>query len=111
MSRTLTRLLRRRAQPAWEICERCHGAFVCPIDWEPADAEHWVITTRCGQCGVWQRLTLTNAQAAGWDMQLDAQVRPIKRAARRLDNERMAAEADAFIAALEHDLIDAGDFA
>jgi hypothetical protein len=111
MSGPLARLLRRRLSHAWQACERCHSAFVCPIEWDPADGEHWLITTRCGQCGVWQRLTLTNAQAAAWDLQLDAQTQPIQRAARRLDSERMAAEADAFIAALAHDLIDAADFA
>jgi hypothetical protein len=111
MSGPLSRLLRRRRRPAWLACEMCGGPYVCPIEWEPADSEHWHITTRCGQCGVWHELSLTNEQAKVWDVQLDEQMRPILRAAARLDSERMEAEVDAFIAALEHDLIDAADFA
>jgi hypothetical protein len=111
MSGPLARLLRRRRRPAWLVCEMCGGPYVCPIEWEPADTEHWQITTRCGQCGVWQDVCLTNDQAAVWDVQLDRQMQPIQRAAARLDGERMEAEVDAFVAALERDLIDAADFA
>jgi hypothetical protein len=42
---------------------------------------------------------------------VDRQAEPIDRAARRLDQERMAAQAEAFVAALRRDLIDAADFA
>ena len=111
MSGSFSRVLRRRRKPAWLVCEACRGPFVCPIEWQPADEEHWLISTRCGQCGVWQDLCLTNPQAAAWDVKLDAQIRPIERALGRLDSERMTAEVDRFIAALERDLIDAADFA
>lgn len=111
MSGSIARLLRRRRPPGWLACELCGGPYVCPIEWEPADEDHWLITTRCGQCGVWRDLSLTNDEASAWDLRLDREMEPIRRAVRRLDRERMAAEADAFIAALEHDLIDAADFA
>lgn len=111
MSKPLSRLLRRRRHAAWLACEACGDAFVCPIEWDPADEDHWLITTRCGQCGVWRDLSLTNDEASAWDVRLDREMEPIQRAVRRLDRERMAAEADAFVAALEHGLIDAADFA
>ena len=92
-------------------CECCGGDFLCPMDWEPNGNEFWAIEARCGDCGMWHALQLTNAQAATWELALDRQTRPIQRALDRLDRERMARQAEGFIAALERDLIDAADFA
>jgi uncharacterized Zn finger protein len=92
-------------------CERCGSDFLCPMEWEPGGKERWAIEARCGACGTWHSLQLTNAQAAAWELSLDRQTRPIQKALSRLDHERMAREADRFIAALDRDLIDAGDFA
>jgi hypothetical protein len=91
-------------------CSRCGSDFLCPMDWEPVDDERWCIEARCGECGLWHRLHLTNAQAAAWDVELDRQTQPIQRELRRLDRERMAREVEGFIEALDRDLIDAVDF-
>jgi hypothetical protein len=107
----LSRLLRRRPRPTWLAREQCGGAFVCPMERETADDDHWLITCRCGACGAWYETLLTNAQAASWDVELDRQAELIDRAARRLDHERMTTQAEAFAAALRCDLIDAADFA
>jgi hypothetical protein len=109
MSRLLSRLVpRRRPELA---CSGCGSDFLCPIHWETADEDHWRIDARCGACGLWHALHLTNAQAAAWDVELDRQTEPIKREFRRLDRERMAREVEVLAAALQRDLIDAADFA
>lgn len=108
MPRTLAKLFRhQKGLP----CERCGSDFLCPIDWEPDGKEYWAIEARCGACGLWHFLHLTNAQAAAWELALDRQARPIQKAVDRLDRERMSRQIDGFIAALDRDLIDAGDFA
>jgi hypothetical protein len=104
------RLKRRTRKPSWLACEHCGGAFVCPIEWEPADEESWRITCRCGSCGAWHEAQLTNTQAARWDGALDSHVWLIEHAIRRLDRERMAMEVDAFVAALRADMIGPADF-
>jgi hypothetical protein len=91
-------------------CMFCCRRFVCPLDWGAVDDDHWWVQSRCGECGVWSEVLLTNAQAARLDRELDGQQELIRRAAARLEAERMEAQADAFIGALQRDLIDASDF-
>ena len=108
MSNALAKLLRR---PVGIPCERCGRDFLCPMEWEADGKEYWAIEARCGACGMWHALQLTNQQAADWEVALDRQTRPIQRAFDRLDRQRMRRQADGFIAALDRGLIDAGDFA
>ena len=77
MLRPFAHLLSRRSERL--ACAGCGRDFLCPMDWEPADDEHWSIDARCGACGLWHRLYVTNAQAAAWDVELDRQTEPIKR--------------------------------
>jgi hypothetical protein len=84
---------------------------VCPIDWEPDGPDHWRIALRCGECESWREVRVTNAEAKEFDYALDTQCSQIQRALDRLERERMEAELDALVVALERDLIDAGDFA
>ena len=107
MPRALAKMFRRRTGLP---CESCGSDFLCPMSWETDGKEYWAIEARCGDCAMWHSLHLTNAQAATWDVALDRQVQPIRRTVERLDRERMARQAKGFIAALERDLIDAGDF-
>jgi hypothetical protein len=69
------------------------------------------VLSRCGECGDWSATLISNAQAARLDIELNRQQALIRRAAERLESERMAVEAEAFIDALQSDLIDAADFA
>jgi hypothetical protein len=92
-------------------CLICRSGFVCPMEWGAADDAHWWPLSRCRECGVWSEIVITNQQAGRLDLVLDRQQRAIHRAAARLEAERMAAEAEAFIDALRRDLIDAADFA
>ena len=92
-------------------CPLCHAHFLSPADRGTADDAHCWVRSRCGECGTWSERIITNAQAARLDRELVRQSELIRRAAARLEAERMAAEAEAFIRALHCDLIDAADFA
>ena len=103
-------LFRRRTADLLRSCPACGGRFACPMDWEPSDDTHWHIDLRCGDCGHWWELEVEDARAARFDIELDEDRARIKRAQRRLDRERMAAEAETFANALSRDLIDPTDF-
>src|SRR5688572_27376663 len=46
------------------LCGACASSFVCPMDWNPDGETGWRIETRCGECGAWEDLWLSNQQAA-----------------------------------------------
>ena len=94
-----------------ERCPECLRPMVCPMEWETDGEEHWLMQLRCGECGDWREVRVTNAEAKTFDLTLDWQTGQIRRALDRIDRERMAAELDVFVGALEHDLIDPADFA
>lgn len=102
--------LRRRTADLLRRCPACGGRFACPMHWEPSDDTHWHIELRCGDCGHWWELEVEDSRAARYDIELDEDRAYIKRTLRRLDLERMAAEADAFAIALSRDLIEPADF-
>lgn len=80
------------------------------MEWGELDATHWWVAARCGDCGGWSELILSDAEAARLDVVLDRQMAQISAAADRLDAERMADEAAAFVTALHRGLIEAADF-
>jgi hypothetical protein len=84
---------------------------MCPMDWGTDGDAAWWIEWRCGECGLWAETVVSNDQAARLDCALDRHASALLRAADELELERMATEADAFIAALQRDLIGAADFA
>jgi hypothetical protein len=114
MSRLLQIRLRRRrpteSRPALE-CPFCSREAMCPMDWGTSGDSHWWLLLRCAECELWSEIVVTNEQAAALDVELDRQMAEIARAVHALDAERMAAEVDTFVAALERDLVDAADFA
>jgi hypothetical protein len=82
-----------------------------PVWWEPVDDDRWHMLLRCGQCDTYRDVVVGNELASAFERDLDRGATPIRAALARLDRERMAAETEVFVAALRHDLIDAGDFA
>jgi hypothetical protein len=99
-----------RARPRrLEVCESCGANTVVPVRWEELD-QGWCLALRCGECGLWRSVVVSDAEAERYGDVLDAGVREIAATLERLDRERMDAQADAFAAALERDLIDAADF-
>jgi hypothetical protein len=94
-----------------ERCAMCSGDFVNPVDWEPVGETHWWMLLRCGACDTWRDVTVTNAVAARFDLELDRRLDILARAAERLERSRMAAEVETMILALRKGLVDPADFA
>ena len=94
-----------------QVCSGCHADHVHPVEWCESGEEHWWMLLRCGTCRAESEVTVTNDVAERYGRDLDDALEVIARAARKLDAERLAREADAFAEALERDLIDADDFA
>jgi hypothetical protein len=113
--RALNRLLGKAPQPDPELhleaCPMCRGDFVNPVDWEPVNDTHWWMLLRCGACDTWREVTVTNAVATRYDLELDRRLDTVARALDKLDRKRMAAEVETMIQALRHGLVDAADFA
>ena len=92
-------------------CVLCHRDYVAPVEWEPVGSDRWWMFLRCAECGTSREVTVSNAVAERYDEELAEGARAISRAAHRLDAERMAADAEKFVAALRHGLVEAADFA
>jgi hypothetical protein len=93
-----------------QVCAACHADYVHPVEWHEAGDEHWWMLLRCGECRAEREVTVPDDVATRYNADLDSSMRAIDREVRRLDRERMAGETEIFVAALHHDLIDAGDF-
>ena len=91
-------------------CGFCHEDFVVPVWWEEADGEHWHMLLRCAQCDTYRDVTVGNDVAEAYERDLERGRSEIAASLKRSDRERMLAELPVLIAALERDLIDAGDF-
>ena len=89
----------------------CGRDFVQPVDWEPVGEERWWMFLRCAECGISREVVVTNAEADRYERQLHTRASVLSTALRRLEGERMAAEVDTFVAALDRDLIEPADFA
>ena len=89
----------------------CHDDSVVPVWWEEVDEQQWRMLLRCGRCETYRSVVVANDQAKAYDRDLQRGMDQIAASLERSDRERMAAELQVFVAALERDLIDAGDFA
>jgi hypothetical protein len=92
-------------------CQLCHDDSVVPVEAEALEHGRWDLRLRCGQCGTYRNVVVSDDVANRYSQDLDRGMAEIGAALQRQDRERMTAEAQVFIAALEHDLIDAADFA
>ena len=109
----LSRALGRRpnAETDLEHCPHCGRDFVYPVEWESVSKESWWMLLRCGECDSWREATVPNAVAERFDFELDRRLDILHRALHKIDREQMIAAANAIIAALQLNLIDAADFA
>jgi flavoprotein len=115
LPRALNRLWTRQEVPdlavQLETCAMCSADFVNPVDWEPVGETQWWMLLRCGACDTWREVTVPNAVAARFDLELDRRLDVLTRAAERLERTRMAADVETMIQALRRGLVDAADFA
>ena len=92
-------------------CSKCGADFVHPVEWSPNDGGTWWMLLRCGACGTSREETVSDVEAELYDRELDRAEYRMLRAADRLNQERLAEQAESFATALELDLIGAEDFA
>jgi hypothetical protein len=93
-----------------ELCGMCGRDFVNPVAWEPVGSERWRLLLRCGECETWRDVTVTNAVAQRYDVELHHGAGVMAALLDRMDRERMVGQAEAMTIALELGLIDAADF-
>src|SRR4051812_39692380 len=110
LSRALKRPSSRPSEDDLHHCAACGKDFVNPIDWEPVTPEAWWMLLRCGECHAFREVTVTNAVAERFDVELDRRADILQRTLNKLDSERMRAQVETMIGALRHELIDAADF-
>jgi hypothetical protein len=92
-------------------CQLCYDDSVVPVEAEPLELDRWEMRLRCGQCGTYRDVIVSDSDVQRYDRELSRGMAEIAAALEREERERMSAEVQVLIAALEHDLIDAGDFA
>jgi hypothetical protein len=88
----------------------CHDDSVVPVIAEALEEGGWELRLRCGHCETFRDVIVSDDVAQRYDLDLARGMSEIAAALRREEQDRMAAEAQVFIVALERDLIDAGDF-
>ena len=93
-----------------QLCLMCGSHYMVPVESRGLGDGGCVLTLRCGECGVWRIAVAPPGAARAFARALEEDLASIRDAIERLDRERMAAEANAFIAALALGLVDAGDF-
>ncbi len=93
-----------------QVCAECRADYVHPVEWHEAGDAHWWMLLRCGACTAERAVTVPDEVAKRYGEDLDSARREIDREWTRLDRERMAGETEIFAAALQRDLIVAGDF-
>jgi hypothetical protein len=104
-------MLFRRHRDGLRRCPACRGRLVCPSAWEEDGEKRWSIDLHCGDCAHRWISVIDNARAARFDVELDRDQDIILRSLRKLERERMAADVEAFVAALDRDLVGPADFA
>jgi hypothetical protein len=106
----LKRIFNRRRVTLAE-CTACGADFVHPLDWSPKAEDSWWMLLRCGACGTSREAIVPDAEAERYERELDRAEHRMRRAAERLSQQRLEAQADSFATALKLDLIGAEDFA
>jgi hypothetical protein len=65
---------------------------------------------RCGECDTWRDVTVSDAVAERYDVELDRRLDVLDGALQRLDHQRMVGEVEVMVDALRRGLVDAADF-
>jgi hypothetical protein len=101
----------RAARLLLRSCPLCGSGWVARCEREALAQPHENVAVRCGSCGTWRRV-LTNRWAAGaYERGLERDRARMAGMLERFERDQMTRVARLFSAALEHDLVDAGDFA
>ena len=106
----MSRKQRPRKAAGLQLCLMCGSPYVVSVEsCRLGDGGRWMLL-RCGECDAWRQAIAPPGAAKAFERALDEDLQEISDTIERLDRERMAAQAEAFIAALDRDLLDAADF-
>lgn len=94
-----------------ETCLVCGGDFVNPVDWDALEGGRFWMLLRCGQCGTWRDVTVSDATAERFETALDERVEVLTRALDRLERARMEDDVEAFVEGLHDGRIGPAHFA
>jgi hypothetical protein len=108
--RTVSRKRQRSKGAGLQLCLTCGSLHVIPVESSKIGGGGRWLLLRCGECGAWRQAIAPPGAARAFDQALEEGIQEISDTIERLDRDRMTAQAEAFIAALDRDLIDAGDF-
>jgi putative component of membrane protein insertase Oxa1/YidC/SpoIIIJ protein YidD len=82
------------------VSPSCSSQLVQPVEREPVGDEAWSVLLRCPECEVFQGGVFTQPELDAYDVELDRGEALLRVAYLQLSTENMAAEIDAFAAAL-----------
>jgi ribosomal protein S27E len=92
------------------VCTECASTLVYPTGWEEAGDDSWQVVLRCPECETVREGVFAQDTVDNFDERLDMGTDALTADLRRLTRANMAAEADAFVAALEAGAILPEDF-
>jgi hypothetical protein len=92
------------------ICSSCRSNFVHATERRRESEARWRVFLRCGQCGGCRDVVVGDDLVRRFDEDVSRGLAAIESDLTTLDRERMAQQVESFAAALQRDLIDAGDF-
>jgi hypothetical protein len=72
-----------------ELCAMCGRDFVNPVEWETVGPEHRRLLLRCGECETWRDVTVTNADAQRYDVELGRRAGVLAALLDRMERERI----------------------
>lgn len=100
-------------QKGLHVCPACGSRLVQPTCWEQVgdNRSQWRIWRRCPECEWFAQGVHDADEIDAFDEQLDLGAHELADELRSLEHSNMTAMADAFVAALDADLIGADDFA
>jgi hypothetical protein len=92
------------------VCRGCGSTLMQLVGHEDAGHGHWFLTMRCPECERWAGGRVPDAWCAELDEELERGTHRLLDALEEVQRQIMSAEVEAFVAALEDDLLLPEDF-
>jgi hypothetical protein len=96
--------------PGLEHCPSCESDLVYPVDWREAEDDRWELELRCPNCEWFARSVHTQDEVERFDEVLNGGTDVLIESLETLTRENMEADIEAFVRALDADLIEPFDF-
>lgn len=92
------------------VCPTCSSSLVQLVAYEDAGAGHWQLTLRCPECESVTSGIASDEECAALDHELERGTEELFTSLLQVQRRQMLAEVDAFVAAIQADLILPEDF-